>query len=311
MGSEPSGLLGTDLVSIGASGAIVGTTMAPILTDRPVARAVSHNEPMSATEEGAAGAQLEPHGPAHLSSIIALALGVLLSIGVSGFFGLVGWGGELASQTAGAASGAAPLIIDGVRQRRVGRRARPSLLALRTGKLYRPKLFIASALGFGVLLIDTVAGFFVYNFAELLIDRARGDKSRAVFVAVYATLGAVITLPAVMLGTYLLGIAAGHRLGEQRQRRWILFGVGIYTIVRVAQIIASGPSAELNMSMGVILGGVVVTVPLIVLFALLGARRARKTQSVYYAKVYFGRLAPADQEAALALLDESVATRRI
>lgn len=47
----------------------------------------------------------------YVSSIVALALGIVLAVGVSSFFSLIGWGGEWASQTAGAASGAAPLII--------------------------------------------------------------------------------------------------------------------------------------------------------------------------------------------------------
>jgi len=45
-----------------------------------------------------------------VSSIVALALGIVLAVGVNAFFSLIGWGGEWASQTAGAASGAAPLI---------------------------------------------------------------------------------------------------------------------------------------------------------------------------------------------------------
>jgi hypothetical protein len=43
----------------------------------------------------------------YLSSIVALALGIVLTVSVSAFFSFIGWGGEWASQTAGAASGAA------------------------------------------------------------------------------------------------------------------------------------------------------------------------------------------------------------
>ena len=49
--------------------------------------------------------------------------------------------------------------------------------------------------------------------------------------------------------------------------------------------------------------------PLMAGIALLGARRARKTQASYFARLYFRRLPPADQEAALALLDEAVPRR--
>lgn len=73
----------------------------------------------------------------YVSSIIALALGIVLAVGVSAFFGLIGWGGEWASQVAGATSGAAPLIIDGIRQRR-RRDPRDDLNALRRGRQIWP-----------------------------------------------------------------------------------------------------------------------------------------------------------------------------
>jgi hypothetical protein len=82
----------------------------------------------------------------YVSSIIALALGIVLAVGVSAFFGLIGWGGEWASQVAGATSGAAPLIIDGIRQRR-RRDPRDDLNALRRRRQIRPRLLIASIFG--------------------------------------------------------------------------------------------------------------------------------------------------------------------
>jgi hypothetical protein len=78
----------------------------------------------------------------YVSSIVALALGIVLAVGVSAFFSFIGWGGEWASQTAGAASGAAPLIIDGIRQRR-RRDPRDDLNALRRGRQIWPRLLIA------------------------------------------------------------------------------------------------------------------------------------------------------------------------
>jgi hypothetical protein len=159
-----------------------------------------------------------------------------------------------------------------------------------------------------VLLVDTAAGFLVYNLTEGLISLAHGDPNRT--VAVYVVMGAALTVPAVTLGTYFLAVAAGHRLGVHRQRRWILLGMAVYTVVRLAIIVAANTGGALGLSVGVIVAGAVVTLPLLILIALLGARRARRTQSAYYVKVYFARLAPADQEAALALLDEAVHDRR-
>ena len=127
-------------------------------------------------------------------------------------------------------------------------------------------------------------------------------------MSVFTVLGPLIVLPTVLIGTYLLAVAAGHRLGE-RTRRWILLGMGIYTVVRIAIVLASSPSPELGVTPGLVALGAVVAVPLLACAALLGARRARKTQAAYYAKAYFRRLPPADQEAALALLDEAVPRR--
>jgi hypothetical protein len=243
-----------------------------------------------------------PSGPAYLSSVVALGFGIVLAVGVSAMFGLFGWGGELASQTAGAASGAAPLIIDGVRQRRTGRTP-PTVSAVIRERLLRPKLFIASAFGFAVLLLDSLSALLVLRLIESTIRLADGDPTR--LLSVYAVLGSLITLPTVLVGTYLLAVAAAHRLAEPK-RRWILLGVGIYLAVRIAMLLASAPTPELNVSPGLVIVGVAISAPLIVGAALLGGRRARRTQAAYYAKTYFRRLGPADQEAALALLDETV-----
>ena len=247
-----------------------------------------------------------PTGPAYLSSIVALAFGVLLAVGVSAVFGLLGWGGELASQAAGAASGAAPLIVDGVRQRRARARSRPGMIALSRGVLRRyNRLWVASAFGFAVLLIDSAAGLGVWRLARRLLSLAAGEPGR--LMPVYTVLAAVITLPVVLVGTYLCAVAAGHRLGEH-SRRWILLGMGIYGTVRTAMVLPSTPSPELGMSKPTIIVGLITTIPLLAGIALLGARRARKTQAAFYAQLYFRRLSPADQEAALALLDETVTT---
>jgi uncharacterized membrane protein YdcZ (DUF606 family) len=242
-------------------------------------------------------------GPAYLSSAVALSFGVVLAVGVSLLFGLLGWGGELASQTAGAASGAAPLIIDGIRQRQAQRSRPPSWRALTRGLLYRPKLLIASALGFALLLLDSAASLLAFRLSSWTIRLAHGDPGR--WSQVFTLLGGLISLPIVLIGTYLLALVAGHRLGE-RSRRWILLGMGIYGVMRIATVLASAPSPGLDLMPISVIVGSIITALLLVGVALLGARRARKTQAAYYAKVYFNRLPPSDQEAALALLDETV-----
>jgi hypothetical protein len=259
---------------------------------------------MADPEDQAESAGPAPTGPAYLSSIVALAVGIVLAVAVSAVFGLLGWGGELASQTAGAASGAAPLLIDGVRQR-AAQRSRPSLRALTRGLLFRPRLFVASAFGFAVLILDSLSALLVLELIEWTIQLAHGDPAR--LFSVFGVLGSTITLATVLIGTYLLAVAAGHRLAEPKGR-WILLGLGIYVIVRIAMLLVSAP--EVNIAPDLLILGVIISMPLIAGAALLGARRARKTQAAYYAKTYFRRLPPADQEAALALLDEAVTASR-
>ena len=264
---------------------------------------LGHNEAMADPEDQAERGGPVPRGSGYLSSIVALAVGVVLAVVVSAVFGLLGWGGELASQTAGAASGAAPLIIDGIRQRR-SRRSRPTVRALILERLHRPKLFIASVFGFAVLLLDSLSALLVLRLIDSTIRLADGDPTRA--LSVYAVLGSLITLPTLLIGTYLMAVAAGHRLPEP-MRRWILLGLGIYFALRVAMVLASSPTPQLDVTPGLVIWGDHQSAADCGV-ALLGARRALRTQAAFYAKTYFRRLAPADQEAALALLDEAVSS---
>ena len=153
----------------------------------------------------------QPASTSYLSSIVALVFGIGLAVGVSAVFGVLGWGGELASQTAGAASGAAPLILDGIRQRRA-RGRRQDLVALSRGRQVRPKILVASLFGFAVLLIDSAIGYGIVKATQLAIRLADGDPEK--WVTANAALGVIVVLPLVLAATALLGLAAGHRLGS-------------------------------------------------------------------------------------------------
>lgn len=244
-----------------------------------------------------------PAGSGYLSSVIALVLGIGLAVGVSALFGAVGWGGELASQTAGAASGAAPLMLDGIRQRRE-RGRRQDLMALSRGRQVRPKILVASLFGFALLAVDSGIGYAVVKATQWAIRLADGDPAKWVTASAVPT--AVVVVPVVLAATVLLGLAAGHRLGEQR-KRWIAFGMAIYLVVRLFQLALAEPVEGFVRPVWMV--SAVFTAGVLTGVALLGAWWAKKTQPVFNATSFFRRLPDEDQEAALALLGEAVEAR--
>ena len=56
-------------------------------------------------------------------------------------------------------------------------------------------------------------------------------------------------------GTFLLAVAAGQRLGEA-SRRWILLGIAIYAVVRIAILLAGGPSDIPGITTAAVIAGV-------------------------------------------------------
>lgn len=242
-----------------------------------------------------------------LSSVVALALGALLAVVVSAVFSVLGWGGEYASQIAGAMSGAAPLILDGARRRRSQVR-RSDLAALSRGRVLLPRIMVASLFGFALLAVESAISLVVVNATQAVIDQSGGDQAR--FQAAYLLIGSVVVLPLTLLATVLLALAAGHRLRTHR-KRWLLFGMAVYLVVRVASTLLSDPDTGIvGVGRALLLAGLVVSWPVLVGFALIGAAWARRTQAVFNATAFFRRLPEEDQEAALALLGDTVTARR-
>ena len=241
-----------------------------------------------------------------VGSVVALGLGVGLSVAVSALFGAFGWGGELASQTAGAASGAAPLLIDAVRQRRVRDPGAAGPGVVRARGDWPRRLLVTSCFAFALLLLESVWGWFVFHLARWSVRVAHADQAR--FQAVYTLLGAIFVFPVVLTAVYLMALAAGRRLREHR-RRWILLGMGVYAVVRAVNAVVplTGPRTDgLDAVTGVtIIAGFVVALPLMCGVALLGVRRARRTQAAFDAAVFFRHLEPTDRAAALALLHDA------
>jgi hypothetical protein len=245
----------------------------------------------------------------YMSSVIALVLGLGLAVAVSTLFSVIGWGGELASQTAGAASGAAPLILDGVRQRRL-RGRRHDLMALSRGRQVAAKIGVASLFGFAVLFVDSMVGYAIVQATEVAIRVSGGDEEKWVQASVALT--GLVVVPIVLAATLLLALAAGHRLGEHR-KRWILFGIAIYGVLRVLHVSLAGMPVIADLSPALVRVSFVISAVLITGLlagvALIGAAWARKTQPVFNATAFFRRLPDEDQQAALALLGDAVAAR--
>ncbi len=270
--------------------------------------AVRHNDAVSTsweqTQEHVSPPPPAPDKVGYLRSVVALVLGLGLAVAVSAVFGVIGWGGEFASQAAGAASGAAPLIMDGIQQRRA-RGRRQDLLALSRGRQVASKILVASLFGFGVVFVDSVIGYAVVNATQEAVRVAGGDPTQ--WVRASALMTTVVTLPLVLVATLSLSVVAGHRLGERR-RRWILFGMGLYGMLRVLHVSIWGPLP--GFSMAVSIAAAVLTTAVLAGVALIGTWWARRTQPVFNATAFFRRLPEEDQEAALALLGETVAARR-
>ena len=245
-----------------------------------------------------AAAPPQPDADTNLrSSVAALVLGVILAIGVAKLVSLVGVGGDLASQAAGAASGAAPLLIDGTRRRRAITRRLPrvSMAHVRFG---RPPLLVASIFGFVLLLIETFLGPVLGFVTRRILIAATGSTDG--YDDAFLWTAGLLQVPIVVVVTVLLAIAAAHRMTHHRAR-WLWFGVAVKTVVQAAMVVLAQISLEAatpavlvasSVFLGGLLGGL----------SMIGLAIARRTQAAFTAAAFFNRLSPDDQQAALALL---------
>ena len=232
------------------------------------------------------------------SSAVALGVGIVIALVTSKLFSALGWTGELASQVAGAASGAAPLLLDAVRQRQKlrSRFSRAGIARLRAA---RPPLLVAAMFGWALLLFDTVSGWAFWNITELMIAQSRGDTAR--FLSSYLVIGGLVQIPILFVFTVWLGRWAAHRL-ERHKKRWIWLGMVIYAVVRTAQFLITNVNFQGYTAGLLVLTVVVVVCPILGGLAMVGVWRANRTQAAFNASVYFRQLPEEDQEAALALL---------
>jgi hypothetical protein len=240
------------------------------------------------------------------SSVVALVLGVLLAMITARLLTAAGWTGEYASQTAGAASGAAPLLIDGFRQRRELTR-RLSLTRLARLRYSRPPVLVASVFGFALLVVDSASSFVLYNLTELAVSVVGGDTSPQRVLLAYQVSGGVVQAVFVLVMAALLGRSAAYRIARAR-KRWVWFGMAVFLLVRVAMLIATRASIE-GTSTGLLIAAAVVATPILGLAAMVGVWRANRTQAAFNALAYFRRLPVEDQEAALSLLGVDQAPR--
>ena len=231
------------------------------------------------------------------SSLLALALGIVLAVVVTGLLSALGWTGEYASQTAGAASGAAPLLMDGFRQRRALTR-RLQLTRLSRLRYPRSPVLITSMFAFVLLLVDSLSSYLLYNLTEVVVSVVDGDTSRV--LRAYQLSFGLIQAVFVLVITAVLAESAAHRIVHAR-KRWIWFGMAVYLVVRVGMLIVTRAAIQ-GTSTAVLIAAAVLATPILGLAAMVGVWRANRTQAAFNALAYFRRLPAEDQDAALALL---------
>ncbi len=233
-------------------------------------------------------------------SVSSLVLCIAIAVTVSKFFDVLGWGGELASQAAGAASGAAPLLIDFARQRGRGRIRGPVAQWTRW-RQSPPAMLTASLFGFAVLLFDSVFGLVMIRMTKYVIKVSGGDAAK--FSQAYLLVGGAVVVPVVLIVTGALAIFASHRL-QPHPRRWLCFGIGVYTVVRILMILISPPGPEDALTVPIFMAGAILTAGLLVAASMVAEWLGRRSQPTYSVTAYFRRLSPEDRYAALDLLAE-------
>jgi hypothetical protein len=234
------------------------------------------------------------------SSLAALVLGIAIAVTVSKIFEVIGWGGELASQAAGAASGAAPLLIDFVRQRGF-RRIRGPIAQWVRWRQSPPPVLTASLFGFAVLLFDSVFGLVMVRMTKYVIKVSGGDAAK--FSQAYLLVGGAVVVPVVLIVTAALAVFASHRL-QPHPRRWLCFGIGVYLLVRILMFVISPPGPEDPTTTPILIVSAILTAGLLVAATMVAEVLGRRSQPTYSVTAYFRRLSPDDQYAALALLAE-------
>lgn len=261
-------------------------------------------------DPGAAEPDRQPD--AFRTSLVAVVLGIILALVVSRLFTLVGWGGEQASQAAGAASGTGPLLIDGLRQRREQRVRRGSgdpALGTRTARRpwMRPSaVLVAAGYGFVLAVIDTAVPLLLGWLNRRMIAATDGKLEQK--NTSFLWLVGVIEWPLMIVAVIGLAAWATHYL-LPRPKRWILFGLGVYAVLKVG-LLATADTNDTGFPAWVwVLAIVLFLVPLLFAISLVGVWWGRRTDAVARATGIFRRLSPDDQIAALALLEESAPPR--
>ncbi len=152
-----------------------------------------------------------------------------------------------------------------------------------------------------MLLVDSTVGLVMSRSTRYVIRVSGGDPAK--FSQAYLLVGSLIVIPVVLILTGVFAVFAAHRL-QPHPRRWLWLGIGIYTVVRIADAAdqparAGQPDDRAHPGRGAVL-----TALLLVASSMIAERISRRTLPTYTVTAYFRRLAPEDRHAALALLSE-------
>lgn len=243
-------------------------------------------------------------GGANDESVIAFVLGLVATL-VAGFLtDMLKW----ESNTASSAMAVAAMTPNGValvrRRRRTGRGQEFS--AMTRGDLARPPLLVVGLLAPAILLVDSVFGAAAGVLVSMTIALTNGDANKA--SEAYGVVSLVLALPLTLVATYLLTKRAAHFLASGTML-WLAAAIALYVAMRLAVIATSSSAlsaAGFDFSFVAAAASFGIVAPVMLFVSWVGKRRADATHSQFVAMRLFRKLNPADAQAALELLGESV-----
>lgn len=196
-----------------------------------------------------------------------------------------------------------------LQHRKMGRRE--ELNALARDEVGRSPLLIVGVLGPALLLVDSLVGFLLGAIVGLVVEISRGSQNE--LGPAYASVSLLVGFPLMLWFTYRLSQYASHFV-RVRTTLWLACAVGVYALLRGLAIFSSGGSLRelgIEISGRNLLVSLAVVVPLMIIAAWAGKRRASAKHGEFLVTRLFRKLPRDDQQATLELLHQNVIHERL